>query len=447
MRTSSLSNSNSILYMLLIGIALSVVFVIAVMAFIFGTQWTNLRGQSSSPNSGSATQLPNIFGTETSIVIPTETPITADNPFSTSEYTPTSTPELLPTNTDLNPTVIATASGSPTPIITSTPTTAYSNPADWAKLIETTPKNGALLAPKDQFKKIWFIKNIGTTTWTTDYDLVFISGTAMNDKHIFPLTEKVKPGRTIELVLKQTAPKKPGDFQGTWMLRNSKGNTFGIGSQADQPLKVKITVLNVDPSNTYDFMLNYCNAEWWNSKGQAISCTSSPSLSNGFVLLDTEPYLENGTSDLPILWVHPDYKNDGGISGKYPAYTVKDGDHFKARIGCIGNYPKCNITFKLLYKVGNGSTQQLGSWHELYGSGTTAIDVDLSHLAGQKVQFILRTVCSNNHPDHAQGFWKTPRITYIKPLPTVSPTITATPSPSPTEPSTPEEIPTDLPFE
>jgi hypothetical protein len=451
MRTIRFPNTNSLQNLLLIGLGLSVLFTITVIAFIFGTQWTNFQQQPNIPN------IPAVNGpvTQTPITLWTETPVLIDTPSPTPEHTPTNTPEVLPATSTANSTPTSSASATTAPAVPPTATsTSSSLPADWAKLVQNNqPIDGAYFAPKAQFKKVWTIKNIGTTTWTTDYDLVFVSGTAMTDKRVIPLEEKVKPGKTIEITIKQTAPGKPGTFQGFWMLRNSKGNTFGVGSEADLPLIVKINVLNVNPGNTYDFLLNHCEAEWWNSKGQAISCPGEPNRITGFVLLDTHPVLENGKSDQPILWVHPDNKTEGVISGKYPVYTVKNGDHFKARVGCISSYTKCNITFKLLYKTGNNPNQLLGSWQELYGGGITTIDVNLSHLAGQQVQFILRMICTNNNPDHAQGFWMTPRIVNIAPQPTPTPTMTTTPMPTPTETPTPtptetllpEETPTDTP--
>jgi hypothetical protein len=342
----------------------------------------------------------------------------------------------ISTEADASPTPTGTLTATPTPTSTRTSagTTPTYQPDDWAKLIESKPVDGEYFAPKAEFTKVWTIKNVGTTTWTTDYDLVYFSGTAMNEKRVFSLKEKIKPGKTIELKLKQTVPAKPGSYQGSWMLRNSHGVLFGIGSEAELPLTVKVSVLNVDPKNAYDFLLNYCDAEWWNSLGQPISCPAEPKRIGGFVLRVSQPVLENGLDDIPVLWVHPDSNLEGIISGKFPPYTVKAGDHFKARVGCISGYPKCNVTFKLLYKIGTDPNQNLGSWKELYGGGTTNIDVDLSALAGQNVQFILRMICTNNYPDSAQGFWMTPRIIFIKPTPTPTavPTDTAVPTPSDT---------------
>ena len=312
-----------------------------------------------------------------------------------------------------------------------------SDPEDWAKLINSSPVDGSYFAPYNTFTYIWTIKNIGTTTWTTDYDLVFISGTKMTNKVVVPFPHNVKPGKMIEISLPHTAPKIPGNYQGFWMLGNKNGETFGIGEKAEQPLKTKITVVNVDPNNSYDFLLNFCQADWWNGQGETIKCPGEPRQISGFVYFSTQPTLENGPSDKPVLWVHSNNILEGIISGRYPAYKVMNGDHFKAKVGCIVGYPKCNVTFKLLYRVGNDSHQSLGTWKELYGGGITTIDVDLSDLAGQSVQFVLRMTSTNNYPASAQGFWMTPRISYIKP--TTTPTATATFTPTPTETDVPPE--------
>ncbi len=120
------------------------------------------------------------------------------------------------------------------------------------------------------------------------------------------------------------------------------------------------------------------------------------------------------------------------------------GINFKAKVGCIGGYAKCNVVFQLLYRNSEGVNQSLGSWKELYGGGITTINIDLSSLAGQEVRFILRMFATNNYPDNAQGFWLTPRIEYIKPIPTHSPTPSLVPTLTETT-VPPEETPTDTP--
>jgi hypothetical protein len=344
-----------------------------------------------------------------------------------------------PTSTS-NPTSTATPTATPTPTYTqsvSTPTPTATNTsglADWMELISSSPSDGFYSAPGTTFLKTWMAKNIGTGTWTTDYDLVFISGTQMTALGAVPLPKTVPPGETINLSLSLVSPITPGIYQGLWMLRNDEGDLFGSGQDADDPLIAKTTVLNVNPHNSYDFLLNYCEAQWWNSSGEQISCEGTINDVSGFVILDPDPILEDGLSDKPVLWVHPENEPYGTMSGRFPAYTVSTGDHFNAKVGCMGGYPSCNITFKLLYRIGNNPNQLLGTWQETYGGGIITIDIDLSFLAGQKVQFILRTIASSTNPSDAQGFWMIPGIEFIEPTPTPTTDPDATP------------IPTDIPL-
>ena len=409
------------------GLVLSLGVVVVGFVFFLGTQWGLYRsGPDISPGIAIGTPVPERLDT----------------------VAPSQTPNILPTQTavmDLTSTAVSepleltsTPSASVTPVSTR-------QPSDWAKLVSFSPKDGAYFGPNTTFKKTWTVKNVGTTTWNTDFDLVFFSGIRMLDKKVVALTEKVKPGQTIDISLRLVTPKKPGVYEGYWMLRNRDGDLFGIGPEADQALKVKITVLNVDPASRYDFLIDRCSAVWWNGRGESLNCPGEPNATAGFVLLDPEPVLENGSPEKPILWVHTENRSEGSISGKYPSIQIKEGEHVKAKVGCISGYTKCNLTFKLLYQIGQNSPKSLGSWKELYGGGVTNIDVDLSHLAGQKVQFILRAVCTNNTPSNAHGFWMTPRIIYIEPSPTPTSSPTINPTATPTQTAAPSETPVSEP--
>jgi hypothetical protein len=162
-----------------------------------------------------------------------------------------------------------------------------------------------------------------------------------------------------------------------------------------------------------DLLENYCDATWYYGSGKTLSCpgnsTTTAGSTNGFVVLVKTPKLENGTSSKSVLWVHPQNKTGGKISGSYPGFLVKKGDHFKAKVGCMGGYSKCNMIFSLRYRIGNNPVQTLGTWKEVNGGGITAIDIDLSQLAGKKIHLILRAE-SNKNPDAAQGFWMVPVI-------------------------------------
>jgi hypothetical protein len=62
------------------------------------------------------------------------------------------------------------------------------------------------------------------------------------------------------------------------------------------------------------------------------------------------PQFETGRiENESTIWVHPDSKN-GWLEGKYPSYTVKNGDHFKAWIGCLADNKNCDLIFSLDYR-------------------------------------------------------------------------------------------------
>ena len=346
---------------------------------------------------------------DTPIAAPSETPPPPNTPTESAvEPTFTFTPE--PTSTSIPTDTV-------TPVPSFTPTaTPMPDPTEWAKaILEFNDPAGSFFGPKHSFTKTWRIRNIGKTTWTKDFDFVFVSGSPMFEKRIYSLPKKVPPKESIELTIRQTAPNKPGQYVGNWMLRNADGDYFGLGAQADQPLSVRIRVLNVSPDAAYDFILNLCAARWWNSQGIEIPCLGVQSNEQGFVALLENPTLErNRTEDRPAIWVRPYNQIEGKIAGKYPPYIVQEGDHFRAQIGCLAENQGCDVTFKLQYQINDNPIQTLQTWQERHDGNINRVDVDLSSLAGEEVQFILRLLANNRQVDKANGFWLIPRITNVE---------------------------------
>jgi hypothetical protein len=112
-----------------------------------------------------------------------------------------------------------------------------------AFIVDVTVPDGANYAPGDTFKKTWRLQNIGTTTWTTDYDLVFISGSQMGGAAAVPLVANTLAGNTVDLTVDLVAPAEPGTYTGYWMLRNAAGKNFGLGPNADGAFYVMINVI------------------------------------------------------------------------------------------------------------------------------------------------------------------------------------------------------------
>jgi hypothetical protein len=147
-------------------------------------------------------------------------------------------------------TLAAVPTASPTPIpATATPVPPTKTPVptavtycDWATFIkDVTIPDGTLLSPGEVFTKTWRLQNRGTCTWTPDYDVVFYSGVQMSGATT-QIPGYVAPGQTVDVSVTFTAPSAPGHYVGYWIFRNSYGNLFGTGAQADETFYVDIYV-------------------------------------------------------------------------------------------------------------------------------------------------------------------------------------------------------------
>lgn len=138
----------------------------------------------------------------------------------------------------------------PTPTITATVTdiptaTSTQIPCDRASFVsDVTVPDGSDFAPGDSFVKTWRLKNNGSCTWSSSYDLVFHSGDAMNAPASVQLTGgTVAPGGTVDVSVQLTAPDDGGTYKGFFRLRNGSGVIFGIGANADVSFWVEIEVI------------------------------------------------------------------------------------------------------------------------------------------------------------------------------------------------------------
>jgi hypothetical protein len=318
------------------------------------------------------------------------------------------TQEALPIETQEPPDENDTPTEPPAP--TSTPTTAPTNTpqarCDQAAFVSETIPDGTDFSPGQAFTKTWTLKNSGTCTWNADYNVVFFSGNALGAPAAKPLTSgTVAPGQQVTISMELQAPTTAGTHRGDFKLRNAGGVLFGIGDK-DTPFWVKIDV----PGTAYDFTKNVCaSGVKWTSGAGDLPCPGTYNDNKGWVRVIDEPKLENGVvDDEPGIQVHPQWVNDGWIRGSFPEMTVSGGVYFKAIVGCYGTVD-CNVNFKLNYRVDGGSEQTLATWHEVQDGKFNRVKVDLSSLAGKKVQFIL-LVEANGSPTNDEALWFGPRI-------------------------------------
>lgn len=302
------------------------------------------------------------------------------------------------------------------PTIVNTPLPPTSTPkpvpCDWAQYVaDITIPDGEVIAAGQGFNKVWRLKNIGTCTWTTDYDLIFAYGDRMEGNNVVPITTNVPPGSTVDVSVYLRAPEEKGYYEGYWMLRDESGNTFGFGADYMTAfwveIQVKYTLTTFD--TPFYFVENYCRAQWSNDT-HLLPCPGSSSSLGGYVIMVKKPTLEKGgTDNEPALWVHPEFIKNGSIIGEYPPILIKDGDSFRTVVGCMKDATNCDVTFTLSYSANGGAITNLCSWAEVYDKSVTPVYFDLSFLKDQEVIFYF-TVDANGSYKGDEAFWLAPQI-------------------------------------
>lgn len=102
--------------------------------------------------------------------------------------------------------------------------------------------DGTELPPNEPFVKTWLLKNTGSNTWTTDYNLVFIGGDQMQATESTPLLKAVPPNETVEVSVELIAPNSPATYTGYFNLQNANGDNFGVGVGSIEAFWVEIVV-------------------------------------------------------------------------------------------------------------------------------------------------------------------------------------------------------------
>ncbi len=180
-----------------------------------GTPETTISPEDAAATAVELTQTAHAAAMET-LAPDTETP------------SPTATHTVVPTSTN-------TPIPSPTPF------------CDRAAFIDESIPDGFDFEPDTSFTKSWRLQNAGACTWTSEYDLVFDHGDLMSAPTVVPFTGDVAPGQEIDVEVDMVAPSAEGTYTGHWMLRNSSGVLFGLGSNANLTFWVEIDVVEPPP--------------------------------------------------------------------------------------------------------------------------------------------------------------------------------------------------------
>lgn len=326
-------------------------------------------------------------------------------------------------------TATATPQLTSTPTVTPAPPTQTPQSATWTAqpvfipcdraefVADINIPDGTKFSPNQNFTKTWRLRNNGSCTWTTAYSLVFDSGEPMGGPASVGLPGSVPPGQYIDLSVNLKSPASAGKFKGNWRLRNASGASFGIGANANVSFWVEIEVAGITPTATatsapvavYDLANNYCAATWISGAGN-LPCPGTNADAGGFVIRADNSALQNGVVyNGRILETHPQWVDNGVISGRFPPLDIQNGYRFTSTLGCLSGGNACSVIFQLNYRAGGGSLQNLGSWTVSYGDAPKDITVDLSSLAGQSVELV-PAVTANGSAGQDWALWVKPLV-------------------------------------
>jgi hypothetical protein len=142
---------------------------------------------------------------------------------------------LTPSSTN-TPLATETPAATNTPAVTNAPAATSTTSSGggggsgcdaMAFVADVTIPDGEDMTAGKTFTKTWRLRNSGTCTWSTTYNVVFVSGSSMGGPATQALSASVVPGSTIDISVNLTAPSSNGEHTGYWALRNAAGQNFG----------------------------------------------------------------------------------------------------------------------------------------------------------------------------------------------------------------------------
>jgi hypothetical protein len=299
------------------------------------------------------------------------------------------------------------------------PVNGSSLPCDQVRFVkDVTIPDEMDLGPGEAFTKTWRLQNAGSCTWTIGYLLYFESGNIMGGPTSQYLTSQpVLPGETIDVSVDLVAPGETGSYQGNWMLRNVKGEGFGIGEYS-KAFWVKINVVE-GAGMMFDFSALAEEAAWGSGSspgdytdlgGEILNFDQPGDSSDPYVGLLDQQFLEGGSLSGVLLASYPPLGAGNYIIGRFPNYKVNSGDLLFGRVGLTTNFNgSCgngDVTYRINIMVAGdpASRTLLWEWNEVCDSRMKSFEIDLDSYQGETVQISLVVIANTDSADN-QAVW------------------------------------------
>ncbi len=229
---------------------------------------------------------------------PTQTSQPATNVPTQTPYVITATPQVVTSTPAL---IQAEAATEAKPVLTATlqPNTTECNKAGFVS--DITVPNGTAMAVTQVFVKTWRLINLGTCTWTSNYQIIPVQGGS--SQQAFNLGVSVPPGHYVDISIKVTAPATEGTYGSSYKLESPDGVIFGVGADGNSAFGYLVDVQNINTPSSFrvtnvDMSINTSSVD--------VSCPSGKK----FVFLANISV--NGPGTVTYHWVF----SNGDTSGK-----------------------------------------------------------------------------------------------------------------------------------
>ncbi len=282
-----------------------------------------------------------------------------------------------------------------------------------AFVADLTIPDGTVLNPKAAFVKTWRVKNSGTCDWTAGTQLVFADGDQMSGP-VAVAVPATGAGGTADISVNLITPAAPGNYSGRWRLRSPDGTVFGgltvvivvPGTPTATPSPTP-TATPTGLAELYNLHDSAGSASWSATSGD-LTFPGTAGDNKGFAMFQDGQKLEDGNTYNRILETQPTQITGGFIKGVFTVGTIKPGDRFRTRIGFLADAAATQGNVNFVIQGGNGVT--VGSFGKKRDGSIITIDLDLTPIAGQTNQIVLRVDATNTDAAQDSACWVNPRV-------------------------------------
>ena len=114
--------------------------------------------------------------------------------------------------------------------------------ADAAVFVSETYKDNTILQANTSFTKTWTLKNVGNTTWNSNYKLKYVSGNLGTNHNDISISGTIAPDKTYTFSVPMKAPSTAGPYREDWKLVNSSGTIIKVGNSDTIWALIKVEV-------------------------------------------------------------------------------------------------------------------------------------------------------------------------------------------------------------